>query len=195
VIYLCSMAAQPSTNAVKNPSDGRTRCVFFARGSCRNGDECQFSHDKGPLPPCSFYSAGSCRIGNECVFSHSAATKVCKHHALAPWNVPQVMLEVYALGPACVTGYMVSCSATKGVVVLKLDRDNAYIRLMLLLLSKFCAKFVSTRLSPPLDFFRGDADYDAFLEATVRISNTPWPVAIIDDTFIQRAPENEAFFV
>lgn len=32
-----------------------------------------------------------------------------------------------------------------------------------------------TRLSPPLDFFRGDADYDAFLEATVRISNTPLP--------------------
>jgi hypothetical protein len=138
-------------------------------------------------------------IKNHCPFHGDGETWYMNDrgpfHTVAPWYVPQVMLEMFAVGPTCMAGYLVSCSATKGVVVIKVQRDNAYIRLMLLLLSKFCAKYVSTGLEPPADFFCGDPDYSAFLNASDRISNAAKPEVVIDHTFVQRAPNTEPFFV
>eukprot|EP01052_Picozoa_sp_SAG31_P025539 SAG31_NODE_2243_length_6102_cov_5.923205_1_plen_157_part_00 len=58
-------------------------CVFYARGQCRNGQSCRFSHQLGaaaaasspepapaPRPPCRFFASGACRAGNSCRFSH-----------------------------------------------------------------------------------------------------------------------------
>mmetsp|Transcript_12324 Transcript_12324/g.39678 ORF Transcript_12324/g.39678 Transcript_12324/m.39678 type:complete len:350 (+) Transcript_12324:574-1623(+) len=57
-------------------------CSFFARGACRNGDQCRFSHaapaaaGTPPSPakqaaPCSFFARGACANAN-CRFSHAA---------------------------------------------------------------------------------------------------------------------------
>lgn len=57
-------------------------CSFFARGACRNGDQCRFSHaaevaaaappsPAKQAPPCSFFARGACANAN-CRFSHAA---------------------------------------------------------------------------------------------------------------------------
>ncbi|KAJ3538049.1 hypothetical protein NM688_g6575 [Phlebia brevispora] len=53
-------------------------CVFFLRNACIKGDQCPFSHVRGPVAfgsprvsvPCSFYLQGKCRNGTQCRFYH-----------------------------------------------------------------------------------------------------------------------------
>jgi len=53
-----------------------TPCVFFAKGSCKQGAMCQFSHDPNcepaQLPLCrNFGSPMGCRFGDNCAFLHN----------------------------------------------------------------------------------------------------------------------------
>ncbi|KAI1269055.1 hypothetical protein F5Y18DRAFT_439621 [Xylariaceae sp. FL1019] len=59
-----------------------TRCIFFQRGNCKNGDSCRFSHARAPSPdalaqpdgrsrvPCKFYNQGNCNKGKACPYRH-----------------------------------------------------------------------------------------------------------------------------
>jgi hypothetical protein len=58
-------------------------CHFFARGLCRAGDSCKFSHERGlginalsphQTPPCHFFARGLCKAGDSCKFSHDDDT-------------------------------------------------------------------------------------------------------------------------
>ncbi|KAL1500430.1 hypothetical protein AB1Y20_013087 [Prymnesium parvum] len=79
------------------------RCSFFARGACRHGEACRFSHElpdapppppadppasaPAPPPPCSFFARGACRNGAAARFSHSppaAAAEAPAHAGGAP---------------------------------------------------------------------------------------------------------------
>jgi len=88
---------QPAGTVHKAP------CIFFARGACRKGEACPFSHSTpGPLPvkttgdkivsqavlpkpadapdsrsqiPCHFYLQGSCLKGTACPFYHPSRDK------------------------------------------------------------------------------------------------------------------------
>lgn len=61
-------------------------CLFFSKGTCRNGTSCKFLHapkasvtveKKEPvLELCSFYRQGKCRYGNLCRFVHEDGNKV-----------------------------------------------------------------------------------------------------------------------
>ena len=45
-------------------------CVFFVKGSCKQGDQCTYSHDF-EIKVCNFYvRSGRCTRGNRCTFSH-----------------------------------------------------------------------------------------------------------------------------
>jgi len=69
-----------SSNAAA--SDEPPPCLFFARGKCRNGNQCPFSHTTGALPPCNFHVRGLCRNGDACSFSHlSKELPLCKFYA------------------------------------------------------------------------------------------------------------------
>lgn len=96
----------PLRPAAKKQPDGcghRAPCSFFARGACKRGDACPFSHStsgsiqekptgdnntpKGVSPkptdapdsrsqiPCHFYLKGSCLKGAACPFSHPSQDK------------------------------------------------------------------------------------------------------------------------
>lgn len=55
-------------------------CRFFAEGRCKNGDNCEFSHDSEMYRPktldeknpslCNFYDQGKCSRGAACPFAH-----------------------------------------------------------------------------------------------------------------------------
>jgi RNA exonuclease 4 len=65
-------------------ASGAPPCSFWARGQCRNGTNCRFSHvppTAAPSPPaatpptdsrapCLFFARGQCRNGDSCRFSH-----------------------------------------------------------------------------------------------------------------------------
>ncbi|KAK0715201.1 hypothetical protein B0H67DRAFT_665182 [Lasiosphaeris hirsuta] len=64
------------------PSKGP--CLFFLRGSCRNGESCTFDHiptpqGAAPFPTsrstvtCHYFLLGSCRKGDKCSFAHPRA--------------------------------------------------------------------------------------------------------------------------
>ena len=46
-------------------------CVFFVRGTCKQGDSCTYSHDF-EIKVCNFFvRSGRCTRGNKCTFSHN----------------------------------------------------------------------------------------------------------------------------
>ncbi|EER05808.1 hypothetical protein Pmar_PMAR011857 [Perkinsus marinus ATCC 50983] len=48
-------------------------CHFYARGRCRNGDTCKFSHAEEVVaakPVCHFFVKGECKNGDTCRFLH-----------------------------------------------------------------------------------------------------------------------------
>ncbi|KAI9022109.1 hypothetical protein DFJ74DRAFT_723241 [Hyaloraphidium curvatum] len=60
-------------------------CRFFARGRCRAGDSCRFSHSAlGAPEPCRFFASGACRFGERCRFAHDAGQAVAGAAALEP---------------------------------------------------------------------------------------------------------------
>ena len=59
-------------------------CQFFARGNCKKGDQCAFSH----LSPCRLYALGSCRHGDACKYPH-VTPKAAPKPKLAPKAFPK----------------------------------------------------------------------------------------------------------
>lgn len=42
-----AVAASPSTSSLGKIAPSPKRCLFFAQGTCRNGENCKFSHELG----------------------------------------------------------------------------------------------------------------------------------------------------
>ncbi|CAK8988991.1 unnamed protein product [Durusdinium trenchii] len=59
-------------------SNGRTLCRDFAKGNCKYGDRCRYSHENGGSPaspsegtrPCRQFLKGECKYGERCRYSH-----------------------------------------------------------------------------------------------------------------------------
>jgi hypothetical protein len=88
--------SETTSTEIQQQSD-RPLCRYFARGFCRYGENCRFSHDdqlqqngqgQGPEyqngagklgvlthprspTPCRFFAKGYCRYGDDCKFSHN----------------------------------------------------------------------------------------------------------------------------
>lgn len=61
----------------------RLLCKFYARGACRKGDHCEFSHDLNNTSNklCTFYQRGVCSYGSRCRYDH---VKVSRSHSSTP---------------------------------------------------------------------------------------------------------------
>jgi len=122
--------------------------------------------------------------------------------------VPQLMLEMYCLGPNCRSAMMVRQTATRGAVILRLHRDDEWIEEMLEWLSLFKTKYVDKEKPPPFNFFWKDEEkedtesiiesanekervfdskrYREFVKRTKEIGDTAEVVANVPHKMIQR---------
>lgn len=91
------------------------------------------------------------------------------HDRPAAYHVPQLMLEMFAANTEA--GLLCLQSATRGVSVFYLRRDDEYVRAMLGALSAFHRAYVETGTEPPERMFQRRADYRELLEATQRVAN------------------------
>ena len=109
-----------------------------------------------------------------------------------PAYVPQLMLEMLSLGPECRSAVMVRQTATKGAVILRLQRDDEWIDEMLYWLNEFVDRFVNRGEPPPPNVFWDDNEhsggerYRAFVNRTKEISLNAQLVARIPHGNIQR---------
>eukprot|EP00816_Leptocylindrus_hargravesii_P010719 CAMPEP_0196808310 /NCGR_PEP_ID=MMETSP1362-20130617/8302_1 /TAXON_ID=163516 /ORGANISM="Leptocylindrus danicus, Strain CCMP1856" /LENGTH=619 /DNA_ID=CAMNT_0042182603 /DNA_START=57 /DNA_END=1916 /DNA_ORIENTATION=+ len=110
--------------------------------------------------------------------------------------IPQLMMEMLCLGPACKSAIMVRQTATKGAVVVRLKRDDAWIDDMLHFLSRFQTEYVNAPGDnpPPSNFFWDDVDaerrthYRNFVKRTREIGKECCEiVSYIEHRDIQRA--------
>uniref|UniRef100_A0A803WFY7 RING-type E3 ubiquitin transferase n=1 Tax=Ficedula albicollis TaxID=59894 RepID=A0A803WFY7_FICAL len=49
----------------------RPLCRNFARGFCRRGHSCRFSHDRKSAQVCRYFQSGFCRYGEQCSYQHT----------------------------------------------------------------------------------------------------------------------------
>ncbi|XP_053249076.1 probable E3 ubiquitin-protein ligase makorin-1 [Podarcis raffonei] len=56
--------------ASKGPGSHRIPCRNFARGTCRWGQNCRFSHDRKSTQICRYFQNGFCDYGDRCSYQH-----------------------------------------------------------------------------------------------------------------------------
>uniref|UniRef100_A0A803TDE3 RING-type E3 ubiquitin transferase n=1 Tax=Anolis carolinensis TaxID=28377 RepID=A0A803TDE3_ANOCA len=54
----------------KAPGSSRIPCRNFARGACRWGQNCRFSHDRKATQICKYFQNGFCGYGDRCSYQH-----------------------------------------------------------------------------------------------------------------------------
>ena len=114
------------------------------------------------------------------------------HDNLAPWIVPQVMLEIFCAGAR--GAILVSTSATRGAVFMRVERDEAYIASMLEFVDSFYERFCDpTAPEDPGPCFNGGAAFDAFVARTGEIARAATVVERVES--LQRAPPGDRFFL
>lgn len=113
---------------------------------------------------------------------------------IPPVYLPQLMMEMLCVGKACTSAIMVRQTATKGAILLRIQRDEDWINEMKYYLGKFQSQYVNTGIIPPDNFFY-DHDsvstedkqrYHNFLVRTKELSESVEQVAYIDHGRIQR---------
>ena len=114
------------------------------------------------------------------------------HDNLASWIVPQVMLEIYAAGAS--GAILVSTSATRGAIIMRVPRDDAYIESMLGFVDSFYERYCDPAAPlEPEPCFNGGADFDAFVKRTGEIAREATLVERVPN--LQRAPPGDKFFL
>ena len=121
---------------------------------------------------------------------------------IPPVYIPQLMMEILCVGdsidlddnkqkssePICKSAVMVRQTATKGAILLRLNRDEEWITEMQYFLGRFKKEYVDTGIIPEDNFFweSGGERYHKFLERTKELSESVEFVAFIDHQKIQR---------
>lgn len=129
---------------------------------------------------------------------------------IPPVYIPQLMMEILCVGdeidlkndndevnnkqqhqskkPICKSAIMVRQTATKGAILLRLNRDEEWITEMKYWLGKFKKEFVDEGIIPEDNFFwdTGGERYQKFLQRTKELSESVEFVAFIEHGNIQR---------
>lgn len=114
---------------------------------------------------------------------------------IAVWHVPQLYLHMLCLGEACTSALFMSCSATRGANIFRLNRNEQLMRLMLRFVARFADEYGGPGKPPPEpDYFWGAPAYDKLLDGFKRASREDVVlVARISDGEVQRG-RKEPFF-
>lgn len=84
------------------------------------------------------------------------------------YHMPQLQMEMLAAGARA--GLLAMQSATRGVRVFRVERDDAYLRAMLSMLSAFHEEYVLRGIEPPERMFASRPDHRALVTATIRMA-------------------------
>ncbi|KAK9803266.1 hypothetical protein WJX72_002943 [[Myrmecia] bisecta] len=82
--------------------------------------------------------------------------------------VPQLQMEMLAGGAS--SALLVSRSATKGMTLFRMARDDSYLRQMLAIISRFYRTYVRRNCRPPYNMFSERPDYQQFLRHTASLA-------------------------
>lgn len=114
---------------------------------------------------------------------------------VAVWHVPQLYLHMLCLGCSCQSAVFMSASATKGVNIFRLRRNEELMRLMLKFVARFAAEHGCGKPPPGPDLWWGVDEYDSLLEGLKRASSEDVElVAHVPDSEVQRGREAPFFF-
>ncbi|CAN8199906.1 unnamed protein product [Coccothraustes coccothraustes] len=99
-------------------SSRRPLCRNFARGSCRWGQSCLFSHDREPARICRYFQRGFCRYGEQCSYQHiqeePAPVRLMPHcHCSQEPGTKPTAMDRDQEGPQCTTACSMTCVAFK----------------------------------------------------------------------------------
>lgn len=86
------------------------------------------------------------------------------------YHMPQLQMEMLAAGTQA--GLLAMQSATRGVRVFRIERDDDYIRAMLSILSEFYTRYVLEGIEPPERMFAHRKDHQELIAATIRIARS-----------------------
>eukprot|EP00658_Telonema_sp_P-2_P003700 TRINITY_DN11383_c0_g1_i3.p1 TRINITY_DN11383_c0_g1~~TRINITY_DN11383_c0_g1_i3.p1 ORF type:complete len:525 (-),score=114.21 TRINITY_DN11383_c0_g1_i3:746-2320(-) len=109
-----------------------------------------------------------------------------------PWWLPQLQWDLY-FGD-CEAGCIVSQSATRGMNVFTVKRNDEYVHVMLRLVRKFYTEFVQAGIEPPANFFWESEELAQFLSMSVKLaaqSNT----GVERVSTVRRAVKRQPFFI
>lgn len=77
-----------------SPHDHQPICLYFPRGLCEYGDNCDFAHvesSENDAPPvCRYFLKGRCRYGDGCIFLHPKQEKRISHFIPQSWRPEKV---------------------------------------------------------------------------------------------------------
>lgn len=129
----------------------------------------------------------TCPFGYHSKFSGAIAVvdQGPRDRVLPLW-VPQLQMEMLAAGTQ--RALLVTRSATKGVTVFRMERDEGYIKAMLDVLAYLHKTYVLPRRAPGGQPYKEYAQYTAFLQHTKRVAKSA--VVVLHDAHAHRfAPE------
>mmetsp|Transcript_14393 Transcript_14393/g.16571 ORF Transcript_14393/g.16571 Transcript_14393/m.16571 type:complete len:613 (-) Transcript_14393:100-1938(-) len=108
---------------------------------------------------------------------------------IPPGYIPQLMMEMFCLGPKCRSAVMVRQTAIHGAAILRVKRDDEWIDEMMYWLQQFQVQFVNLGVAPPPNFFweNGGDRYKEFVYRTKHIGmHEAELVAYVENNRIQR---------
>lgn len=114
---------------------------------------------------------------------------------IATWHVPQLYLHMLCLGATCQSALFMSASATKGVHIFRLRRNEQLMQRMLGFVARFASEYGFGRAPPKPDYFWGSPGYDLLLDGLARASREDVElVARVPNGDVQRGKEAPFFF-
>ena len=106
---------------------------------------------------------------------------------VAVWHLPQLYLHMLCLGPSCRSCLFMSCSATRGANLFRVPRDDALMDAILHFVARFAREYGGAGAPPPPpDFFWGEPEYQALLDALKAVTAAVKRVEHIPNERIQR---------
>lgn len=102
--------------------------------------------------------------------------------SIPPVYLPQLMMEMMCVGPECRSAVMVRQTALSGAVIMRVKRNDDWIKEMLYWLEKFNVEYVQANIPPPKNVFWEDSDcaerYKRFVNTTRMLASSA--VEILD---------------